>query len=901
MFGVDELSLNDMVSLNEDPERTTDYLGTITLTDGDCQDAFIVGTSNFRYNAALHNAPLDIQYVDLILYLVNTTDGSLLVFPFDTGTIPQTQLGDLIINPGSYDVFVAAANHNATGDYSIHIEVDSCLPTCEAICGASHPDEFITIEEILDSLDNQCFSTLIGDIKVESYQTGDMCEGILHVETYFGMFNLHGEMVKREIITQAYVELPIDLEEYDILAPNYVELECGDEVTPEFILEETGDYASAYPYYLDPNQIKIDTICLEEVIDHFEVPIDTVQEMVSINGVWVLADIVKKETRDSVRCLRRGPNPDIQFQEILLDSNTCNVLVDYTDIVIEACTGGLKIIREWSIIDWCDNSGQLNFSQTIEVKDLKAPVIEKWDDVVISVDPWSCAGVYKLPTLAHTDNCTGAILSESWQSSEGEIVDGYALDLWLSEEPIEIYLAVSDDCGNTALDTFNILVEDHIAPVAVCKDNLSVTLTSAMLQANAGEGKIYADIFDAGSHDSGCDNDISIQVRRVEGCCSSECVEQFECIETDPKTGICIDSTVVAYTTLFNDFVKFCCDDVGQIVMVELMITDKVGNSNACMVEVTVVDKTQSILICEPITVDCLQDSDQMDGPIVTGQYCDSHINIQLLNESEITGNCGLQQIIKEWYIDSNGDGEFSSGDPYCQQQITVEAEDKGLDPYSIKWPKHFTGEVHVGINLECNEEKLEELDDVQVNMGDVQLCGSSITDSDESGYAATGEPVWCGAACSLIAHSLEIDTIFSSDACYKIINRWTVIDWCKWEANGNNVNDGNDQSADEFVAVEDWAQGECHSCPDESDAIADPIYFRYTNVREDGYYTFDQIIKVIDDAAPVIEVDDSFLVQTTGGAQSKEDATSCTGDAQITATATDFCNGISRVVGCDH
>lgn len=882
--GINELSLNDMVSLNEDPDRSTDYLGTVTLTDSDCQDAFILGTSGFRYNAAIHGGPIDVRYVDLILYFVNTTDGTLLVLPFSTGNIPVTQLTDLLFNPGTYDVFVASADHNAIGDYNIHIEVTSCLPRCETICGASFPDEFITIEEILDSLNQQCYSTLIGDIKVESHQTGDMCEGIVHVETYSGMFNLHGEMIKREIITQAYVELPIDLDVYEILAPNSIDLECGDEVTPEFIVEQTGDPTDAYPYYLDFNHIKIDTICLEEIEVHYEVPVDTVQEMANLNGVWVLLDIVKKETRDSIRCLRRGPNPDIQYQEILLDANTCNVLIDYTDVVIQACAGGQKIIRDWSIIDWCDNTAQLNLSQTLEVKDSKAPIIEKWDDVVISIDPWSCAGVYKLPSLTHTDNCEGTIITESWQSSEGQIVDNYALDLWLSEEPIEIYLSVSDDCGNTALDTFNILVEDHIAPVAVCKDNLNVTLTSAMLQANAGEGKIYADIFDAGSHDSGCDDEIIIQVRRVEGCCSSQCIEQFECIETDPKTGICIDSTIVGYTTVFDDFVKFCCDDIGSLVKVELKITDKVGNFNSCIVDVEVVDKTQSILVCDPITVDCLQDVNQMDGPVVTGQYCDSHIDIQLLNESEINGNCGLQQIIKEWYIDRDGDGDFSSGDPYCQQQISVESNENGLDPYSIKWPKHFTGEVHIGQNYECDDSVFMTLDNVQVNMGDVQLCGS--------GTADTGEPIWCGAACSLIAHSLEVDTIFSSDACFKIINRWTVIDWCKWEANGSNGDDGNDLAADEFIAIEDWAQGVCANCADESSVIADPVYFKYTSVKEDGYYTFDQILKVVDDSAPVIDVDDTFVVQTSGGAQSKEDATSCTGDGLVTATALDFCNG---------
>lgn len=884
----DELFLNDMIGINEDPGRTTDYLGRINLTDGSCQEAFLVGHSDFIYNAAPHGKELDIIYVDINIFLVNTEDGSQLSFSFPTGTIDIEALTALALNPGEYDVFVSASDHRAFGDYSLYLEVTGCLPTCTTICGSSYPEEFLTIEEIMDTLAVECYSPLIGDIIVREEHSGDMCDGILHVVTYTGQFLLHGELVKQDLVTQAYLEEPIDLGITDIIAPRHVDLDCGADITPEAILAETGSGTQAYPFYLDTEQIKIDTICLEEILVHYEVPIDTVEEVVAIDGLWVLIDIVKKERRDSLRCLRRGPNPDIQFQEILLDDNRCNIIVDYSDFEIEACAGGKKIIRDWSIIDWCDNSAQLLLSQTIEVKDLEAPTIAKLDDVMISIDPWTCSGKLRLPIGDHDDNCNTELLTESWQLSEGQVVDGYAIDLWLENNPIEAILTVKDDCGNTALDTINIIVEDKVAPVAICNEELIVSLTSGMLGVNAGAAKVFAESIDAGSHDAGC-GEVSLHVRRATGCCSTDCIDQYECTATDPKTGICIDSTVIGYTTVFADYVKFCCEDVGDTVMVELRITDQAGNYNICTVGVAVIDKTQRILSCPEITVSCLDDMNAISNPTITGQFCDSEDGEApvLINETDVNGYCGAEQLIREWYIDRDQDGSFSAGDPFCKQIVTLESVDGGMNPYTIKWPKHYTGEIIVGKNLECDAEgELDSVAGVDIKMGDPQIC--SVDNS--TGF---GEPVWCEAACSLIAHSMETDTIYASDACLKLINRWTIIDWCKWDANGANADDDNDSSRDQFEAIEDWAQGACAACPDQGPNQEEAVYFKYLTVEEDGYYTFDQVIKVVDDSAPEISVMDAYQVNTTGGAISKDDATACRGSEDLTATVTDFCNGI--------
>ena len=163
-----------------------------------------------------------------------------------------------------------------------------------------------------------------------------------------------------------------------------------------------------------------------------------------------------------------------------------------------------------------------------------------------------------------------------------------------------------------------------------------------------------------------------------------------------------------------------------------------------------------------------------------------------------------------------------------------------------------------------------------------------------EGSSAGMGIPVWCDTECGLVGFSVEADTISASDACLKIIRRWTIVDWCTFDANGSDIDDENDSASDSFEAVEDWAQFEPNApgCPEFGPNIGDAVYFRYTDVDVDGYYTYDQVIVVNDDTAPEIDAPESVVVNTTGGATTKDDPTDCTGSEFITAFASDLCGG---------
>ena len=300
---------------------------------------------------------------------------------------------------------------------------------------------------------------------------------------------------------------------------------------------------------------------------------------------------------------------------------------------------------------------------------------------------------------------------------------------------------------------------------------------------------------------------------------------------------------------------------------------------------------------------------------------------------------CGDGIILINW---STPEGEF-----VCTARVFVNSASQ-FNPWEIKWPKHYDGEVEYGVQRECELWRDEDGDPVldartreqqyriveywaNIPMGDNFDC------SAEDGLDA---PVWCTADCSLIQSNFEDEELSATDACKKIIRRWTVVDWCTWDPNGfGNPDDTNDTNADQFQAVDDeWldvlpdgAPGtwltdyryrfsgvtvnydefervhgngfgnaqliinqECETCPKPggvNDNAADNVYFRYTNVNVDGYYTFDQVIKIVDNDAPEIDVPATVTVYITDGAQTKDDDTdNCVGAEAVPASVSDVC-----------
>jgi len=718
-------------------------------------------------------------------------------------------------------------------------------------------------------------------------------------------------------------------------------LDCGiasaDDLDPETIrlaASKTGSGTFAYPYFLDMHDV-VDATNEFCVIVHSAVAVDTVDQMTLIdpdtipnngNELWVLLPVVKKDIIETKFCevfkVNAAGEPVVDRNrdgvcdatvfvtdkdgkgvgdpvalgvtdcvvatspqvELLIPDKFCNLVVSFDDSPpLAACGGGVKIIRNWTVLDWCNSSSIITGVQYIEIRDTEAPeLLEPIDDVIASIEPWTCSAKVKLPVIKASDNCSKP--KSVFAPVEGILADGFIIDLWPGNNPITVQVAISDECGNTTETSFNVVVVDNVPPVPVCQDNLVVSLTTG------GTAKVLAESFDAGSHDAGCGDIDRIEVRRMTGCCSdvdsklNECVTMSDTILN--KFGAIDTIMVLDGEDAFGPFVKFCCEDAGQTIMVQVRFYDEAGNFNDCMVEATIVDKSAVSLDCEDVTVECTDDLSEVGPALAIAAVC-AGATPDLLSETANVDGCGLGTVIREYWIDIDGSEDLTQGDAYCKQTITVVRGDEAIfDPHSIRWPIHYTGELLEGINYECDPEDedgedFETFDNELVPMGDVFACSSGDTPE---------VPVWCNTACGLVGYSLQVDTVVASDACLKLIKRWTVIDWCTWESNGSGVDDENDRGREDFIPVSDWRT----TCIDCEEVLGVNFYFAYEddNVDVDGYYTFDQVIKVVDDSKPTILVDATYSVSTSGGATSKDDPTECTGSDTVTATAIDSCGG---------
>jgi len=869
----------------------------ITASD-DCQKVInIMGKSALKFNAGSAGNPIW-EYADVLVEVFDIVGGTVFSQTYPSGAFSEIVT---IPNAGNYTIEVSSVILKAAGNITLMAGVPNCNIGCISWCGGGYPEIFLTPAMAQKQIDEGCASSLVGEINVQESTVGDLCddEGVLHVLTYTAVVTMHGMTQKVILLTQAFREEKVDIGPNglaEILFPETTLLDCdADDIdvnlvpgSPEYIAAATGDNSLAYPSYVDKYTFIQDTTIVDSIVHYTEVAgfRDTmIIQSLDLDGdgvfqnEWILITVVDKIFKDSIiPDTIIGPGFSNPLIPIKPNAAFCNLLTSYSDIEFSACAGGSKIFRSWTIIDWCSAGTQLTGKQLIEITDQQAPEVETLGDQIVSIDPWTCSATLKLPEIKYTDNCASEV-TVKWSTTAGDVDGDFIYNLSENQSPIIVNAVVADECGNETETSFNIAVVDEVAPVMICKGNINVTLTFSQSDPSSGTAKVFAESFDSGSHDAGC-GDVSLSVARMTGCCGTECGEGEVICLTRDKFGICTEEGVKPAVDEYGDFVKFCCEDAGQIIPVILVATDESGNKNLCMINVTIVNKALPILVCDDVEVDCSEESIEAVKPVVVGVACNAEYEILLADESTIGGNCGDGKIIKEWYIDLDDSGDLTAGDSYCKQTLSV-GDSAGFDPLTIKWPKHHNGQTEIGINLECHP--TTDVSTLFINhnviMGEVMDCVPDL-DIDES------KPIWCGSDCGLVGYSVETDTIRSSDACLTLIYRWSVVDWCTFNAN-REEDDADAQ--DRYVAVEDWAQGVCAECP-ENAIYNDPVYFKYEEVQRDGHYTFNQIVKISDKTAPELDAPTTAEVNTSGGSLSKNDVSPCVGSDFITARAKDYC-----------
>jgi hypothetical protein len=423
-------------------------------------------------------------------------------------------------------------------------------------------------------------------------------------------------------------------------------------------------------------------------------------------------------------------NPNISGKPAGLDGIYCQYGYTYSDEELELCGGApgvKKIVRTWTVLDWC--TGQVILTgvggednvQLIKFEDTAPPVITV-ADVTISASipgahPQPCKGRGPLPTPQASDNCSGVVSTKTFtpigQTVGGNLIPQPGLEIG----SYSIKVTAEDRCGNISEAFYTLTVVDDVAPSVICDEITEVDVTSD------GKAVVPAIVFDDGSFDN---------------CC----IDRFEVAKMD-------DDACGLNGTDFGPTVTFCCEDVpNNPIMVVMRVWDCYNNYNECMVEVNVEDKQQPVLVsCPgPETITCdfyweelevglsLGDESVLDqfGEAQFADNCNLDVNPNVnLNIDQ----CGNGTITRTWQAtDPAGNGPIT-----CTQLIFV----RHISDFVVEFP------------LDIEED-----------------CTDQIIDF--------GSPVITNETCELIAVSFE-DTYFNSvpDACYKIARTWTVINWC--------------------------------------------------------------------------------------------------------------------------
>ncbi len=340
--------------------------------------------------------------------------------------------------------------------------------------------------------------------------------------------------------------------------------------------------------------------------------------------------------------------PTLNALPIEEGSNPCGINVGYSDNIIDICDGTYKIVRSWTILEWCTSTIR-NDIQIIKVADDDGPVLAC--QTVINVGTTSsstCTASVLLPAATVSDLCSGIAQVQIF-TQYGTVTGNGGV---ISNMPIgthDVTYQATDNCGNSSTCAATVTVSDDDSPTVVCDEFTVVTLNES------GIAFVNAQTFDDGSYDNCCLDEFS--ARRVNAGCD--------------------------VSNTFGEQVKFCCTDIGTPVEVEMRVTDCFGNANVCNVIATISENSAPEITCPaPVTLLCTDDYDDLS---LTGEPTATDA-CGFANPTSATvanlNNCGSGTVTRTFTVTDN---QGSSNT--CTQTITL------IDntPWSVNFPADYT------------------------------------------------------------------------------------------------------------------------------------------------------------------------------------------------------------------
>ena len=222
--------------------------------------------------------------------------------------------------------------------------------------------------------------------------------------------------------------------------------------------------------------------------------------------------------------------PQIGGYDLTDEQGVCNLFLGYWDKALDDCGGGSKILRTWTILDWC-TQGITEGTQIIKLSDNEGPELICPANLTVGTDFWYCHANVSVPKPIANDNCSD-IVNYSLSSSAGIIVQ-FGNNFVINELGLGTHIVtwtVDDFCGNSSTCSFTITVEDDVVPVANCDSHTIVGLTN---DGPSGVTLVPASVFDDGSYDN-C-GPVTFRARRMTSCIDFDWTTNGSCIDDVPN------------------------------------------------------------------------------------------------------------------------------------------------------------------------------------------------------------------------------------------------------------------------------------------------------------------------------------------------------------------------------
>ncbi|MBK8514429.1 MAG: hypothetical protein IPL56_19705 [Saprospiraceae bacterium] len=195
--------------------------------------------------------------------------------------------------------------------------------------------------------------------------------------------------------------------------------------------------------------------------------------------------------------------PNVDGHSVYLAaSGICKINATYTDKPLAICGTGVKIRREWTILDWCTLT-EKTCVQYLSIDDKVAPVPTNKELGVVASSPHDCGQYVDLPALKYEDcnDVNQTYLISILEEGVPRVLRGDlpASRVWLPVGAHTIKVRLVDACYNESEGYITVAVVDITPPTPICVEVTQTTVDPATCWS-----AIAAKDLDNGSRDNCC-------------------------------------------------------------------------------------------------------------------------------------------------------------------------------------------------------------------------------------------------------------------------------------------------------------------------------------------------------------------------------------------------------------